>query len=205
MDAINTFEELSRRLSRSSLALVPSSTNKDLAKHRTHQRRRKTSSSTGHTRHSHSKSAPVLSPTPLGPANTDGWVRPKSRRKLSTDSKSVGLSGTSTPRRSSPKTHSPQPSTSTKRTSPMSLERVTMQPRRTTADHTTRPDNRNSINSFATDSTKLGEIPEHKWARPIMVGSGQFPIRRYYPLEPYHQEPEKQRSRLMRFFRRGGG
>jgi hypothetical protein len=202
MEAINTFEQLSHRLSRSSLALIPSGTERPLAKRRTHQRRRKTSSSsTGHAKHSRSKSAPDLSVTPLGPAKTDGWVRPKSGRKLSSDSKFSGASGSSTPRRSSPKTHSPKPSTSTQRTSPPSSGRVTTQPRRTPAGDA-KMDNRNSIRSFATDSTKLGEIPEHKWARPAMLDSGQFPISRYYPLEPY-QEPEKQRSRFMRFFRRG--
>jgi hypothetical protein len=71
MEAINTFEQLSQRLSRSSLALVRSGN--ELAKHRTHHHRRKTSSSTGHMKHSRSKSAPELSLTPLGPANTDGW------------------------------------------------------------------------------------------------------------------------------------
>lgn len=57
--------------------------------------------------------------------------------------------------------------------------------------------------SFASDSTKLGEIPEHKWARQPMFAGGNmdFPIRTYYPLEPY-QEPEKQRSRFMRLFRK---
>ncbi|KAH8791468.1 hypothetical protein BGZ57DRAFT_591245 [Hyaloscypha finlandica] len=202
MEAINTFEQLSHRLSRSSLALILSGTERPLAKRRTHQRRRKTSSSsTGHAKHSRSKSAPDLSVTPLGPANTGGWVRPKSGRKLSSDSKLSGASGSSTPRRSSPKTHCPKPSTSTQRTSPPSSGRVTTQPRRTPAGDA-KMDNRNSIRSFATDSTKLGEIPEHKWAQPAMLGSGQFPIKRYYPLEPY-QEPEKQRSRFMRFFRRG--
>jgi hypothetical protein len=204
MEAINTFEQLSQRLSHSSLALVPLSTDKDPAKHRNHQRRRKTSSSSEHARHSRSKSAPDLSLTPLGPAKTDGWVRPKSGRKISSDSKSSGTSGLSTPRRSSPKAHFPQPSNSTSRTSPPSSGRATRQLQRKAAGHTSRMDNRDSIMSFATDSTKLGEIPEHKWARPLMLDSRQFPVKSYYPLEPYHQEPEKQRSRFMRFFRRGG-
>jgi len=67
----------------------------------------------------------------------------------------------------------------------------------------TRPDNRKSIMSFASDSTKLGEIPEHKWARSAMYEdvNVKFPVRTYYPLEPY-QEPEKQRSRFMRLFRK---
>ncbi|KAE9379286.1 hypothetical protein N431DRAFT_540904 [Stipitochalara longipes BDJ] len=199
MEAINTFEQLSQRLSRSSLALVPSGTDKAQAKHRTHQRRRKASSSTGHVKHSRSKSAPDLSLTPLGPANSDGWVRPKAGRKISSDSKSSGTSGSSTPRRSSPKTQPPQASTSTDRTLP---PRVVPQLRGTPASHAINMENRNSIRSFATDSTKLGEIPEHKWARPSKIDAGQFPVRMYFPLEPY-QEPEKQKSRFMRFFRRG--
>jgi hypothetical protein len=195
MEAINTFEQLSHRLSRSSLTMVPSETEKPVAKHRTHQRRRKTSSSsTGHVRHSRSRSAPELSLAP------NGWVRPKTGRKLSSSSKASGTSSSSTPRRSSPKTHSPQPSTSTQRTSPATSGRVTTQPQRTPVGHA--KIDRNSIRSFATDSTKLGEIPERKWGRPAMLDSGQFPVKRYYPLEPY-PEPEKQKSRFIRFFRRG--
>jgi hypothetical protein len=53
--------------------------------------------------------------------------------------------------------------------------------------------------SFGSDSTKIGEIPEHKWAR--QPDGGIFPVRTYYPLEPY-QEPEKPRSRFMRLFKR---
>ncbi|PMD34046.1 hypothetical protein L207DRAFT_534418 [Hyaloscypha variabilis F] len=192
MEAINTFEQLSQRLSHSSMALVSSGTNETHAKHRTHQRRKKASSSAGHAKHSRSKSAPDLSLT----AKKGGWVRPKAGRKPSSDSKSSATSGSSTPRLSSPKTHSSQPSRATERTSPPSSTRVVPQLRGT------KMDNRNSIRSFATDSTKLGEIPEHKWARPSKLDTGQFSVRRYYPLEPY-QEPEKQKSRFMRFFRRG--
>jgi len=58
--------------------------------------------------------------------------------------------------------------------------------------------------SFASDSTKLGEIPEHKWTRPpVVFGAGdvKFPVTTYYPLEPY-EEPVKPRSKFMRLFRR---
>jgi hypothetical protein len=202
MEAINTFEQLSRRLSRSSLALVPSDTDKGLAKHRAHHRRKKTSSSTGQVKHSRSKSAPELSLTPLGVATPDGWVRPKAGRKLSSDSRSSKTSGASTPRRPSPKTHSPQPSTSTDRTSPPNSGQGATRLQRPLAGHPAKVDNRKSFMSFATDSTKLGEIPEYKWARPAMLEAGKFPVTNYYPLEPY-REPEKQRSRFMRFFRRG--
>ena len=186
MEAINTFEQLSHRLSRSSLALVPS------PKHRPHQRKRKTSTSREHLRHSHSKSAPELSVTPLGPADKEGWVRPKHGRKLSSDSRSCKASGS---RRSTPKQ-------STSRESSKSHGRLNSQPRRMPAGLTDRVGDRKSFMSFATDSTKLGEIPEHKWARPTMVQAGKYPITTYYPLEPY-QEPEKQKSRFMRFFGRG--
>ena len=66
-----------------------------------------------------------------------------------------------------------------------------------------KPENRKSMMSFASDSTKIGEIPERKWANPAMfdTGNSAFPITPYYPLGPY-QEPEKQRSRFMRLFRR---
>jgi hypothetical protein len=202
MEAINTFEQLSKRLSRSSLALVPSSPSKDLARHRNHQRQRKASSSTGHGKHSRSKSAPDLSLTPLRPAKTDGWVRPKAGRKLSSDSKSSRTCNHPMSRHSSPKTPTPQPSNYTGRTSPQSPGCVTTQIQRTPPGYIAKSDNRNSIKSFATDSTKLGEIPEHKWARPPMLDPGQFPIKHYFPLEPYH-EPAKQKSRFMRFFRRG--
>jgi len=201
MEAINTFEQLSHRLSRSSLALVPSSTEKAQARHRTHHRRGKASASTRHGTHSRSKSAPDLSLTPLGPANTDGWVRPKAGRKLSSDSRSSATSGSSGPRRCSPKSQSQHPSKPEERSSTPSSTRAVPRPRGTRPDHATATDNRNSIKSFATDSTKLGEIPEHKWARQTKLDAGQFPVRKYYPLETF-QEPEKKKSRFMRFFRR---
>lgn len=58
--------------------------------------------------------------------------------------------------------------------------------------------------SFASDSTKLGEIPEHKWTKPHALfedGDFKFPVTTYYPLEPY-QDQEKKRARFMRLFRR---
>jgi hypothetical protein len=55
--------------------------------------------------------------------------------------------------------------------------------------------------SFASDSTKLGEIPEHKWAHRGATNAGAYPILTYHPLELY-KEPEKPRSRLRKLFRR---
>lgn len=213
MEAIHTFEQLSNRLSRSSLALVPS--NKHNEKHR-HKRKAKSSSSVGNLKHARSKSAPQLSITPLGLATPDGWVRPKTGRKLSADSKA---SGTSSPKRravpkpppspqrlSLPAPPSQRPTTQSsplipRPTYPMEGTAATP-PRRVTTVPQSRPENRKSIMSFASDSTKLGEIPEYKWTRPHMYADGgNFPTRAYYPLEPY-QEPEKPRSRFMRLFKK---
>ncbi|KAG0646696.1 hypothetical protein D0Z07_6212 [Hyphodiscus hymeniophilus] len=207
MEAIHTFEQLSRRLSQSSLALVPS--NKHNEKRR-HKSRTKVDSSLGTPKHARSKSAPQLSITPFGPATSDGWVRPKTGRKLSSDTKATGTS--SPKRRATRQAPSPQrlnipapPLQSPTTHSPPPIPRATHPSQIQTSPHhramvsQPRPGDRKSIMSFASDSTKLGEIPEHKWARP--VEGGHFPVRVFYPLEPY-QEPEKPRSRLMRLFKR---
>ena len=212
MEAIHTFEQLSRRLSRSSLALAPSNKHNE---RRRHKRKAKTSSSVGNFTRSRSKSMPQLSVTPLGPATPDGWVRPKAGRKLSADSKVSGNSSPkrravpkppSSPRRLSlPVSPSQRPTTQSPTQIPNSTHPMpgtaAIPSRRAMVPHS-RGSNRKSMMSFASDSTKLGEIPEHKWTRPNMYAEGvHFPIRTYYPLEPY-QEPEKPRSRLMRLFKR---
>ncbi|KAH7418428.1 hypothetical protein BKA64DRAFT_564935 [Cadophora sp. MPI-SDFR-AT-0126] len=146
--------------------------------------------------HARSKSAPELciSSTPLGPAITEGWVRPKAGRKLSTDSRS---SGSSTPKRSSPKPLAlPAPPSK-----PPTVLKAAPLPAQRLQTRVSRADKRKSFMSFASDSTKLGEIPEHKWGRNAIPEGGQFPITPYYPVQLY-QEPEKPRSRFMRLFRR---
>ncbi|KAG4424926.1 hypothetical protein IFR04_001897 [Cadophora malorum] len=233
LEAITTFQQLSYRLSRSSLAL-PLSPHKTAPKaSATHRRKKKsTTSSSGHTTRSHarSKSAPGLSisSTPLGPATPDGWVRPKAGRKSSTDSRSSGKSsGSSTPKqRSSPKplalpapapTSIPRPASATRRSPPpppyqSQLPSPSPIPEAFVAEpeplptqrlqvRVSKADKRKSFMSFASDSTKLGEIPEHKWGRNAIPEGGQFPITPYYPVHLY-QEPEKPRSRFMRLFRR---
>lgn len=225
LEAITTFQQLSYRLSRSSLALPPSPHKTGHKVSATHRRKKKiTTSSSGHSKRSHarSKSAPELciSSTPLGPAITEGWVRPKAGRKLSTDSRS---SGSSTPKRSSPKPlalpappSKPRPASATRRSppppyqsqlpSPSSIPEATVLkaaplPAQRLQTRVSRADKRKSFMSFASDSTKLGEIPEHKWGRNAIPEGGQFPITPYYPVQLY-QEPEKPRSRFMRLFRR---
>ncbi|PVH87028.1 hypothetical protein DL98DRAFT_510471 [Cadophora sp. DSE1049] len=226
LEAITTFQQLSYRLSRSSLALPLSPHKTGHKASTTHRRKKKsTASSSGHSKRSHarSKSAPELSisSTPLGPATPEGWVRPKAGRKLSTDSRS---SGSSTPKqRSSPKPlalpapPNPRPTSATRRSpppppyqsqlpSPSSIpeafvpEPISLPTQRLQV-RVSKADKRKSFMSFASDSTKLGEIPEHKWGRNAIPEGGQFPITPYYPVQMY-QEPEKPRSRFMRLFRK---
>jgi hypothetical protein len=203
MEAIHTFEQLANRLSRPSLALPA---NKQHERHR-HKRKssKRSSSAVGHVRHARSKSAPELAVTPLGYANSEGWVRPKPGRKLSSDSSKS--TGTSTPKRSParklpqnpPRQANPPPIPRSEPSPTLPLIKAPPPPPPPRA----RTENRKSIMSFASDSTKLGEIPEHRWNRPAMfdAANGNFPVTAFYPLEPY-QVPEKPRSRLMRLFRR---
>ncbi|KUJ20878.1 uncharacterized protein LY89DRAFT_729697 [Mollisia scopiformis] len=215
IEAINTFEQLSQRLSRSSLALVPLSPAMKEASQR-HRHRRKKSSTSSNPKHTRSKSAPELSVTP------QGWVRLKTVRKQSSDStKSSKTSGSSTPKQStsksqtaqalsSPSKHSPRPRQAQIADVPYSNskenEQITPPPQYTAFPaeplrNSRRADNRKSFMSFASDSTKIGEIPEHRWAQTAAMQAGNYPMTTYYPVEPY-QEPEKQRSRLMKLFRR---
>jgi hypothetical protein len=215
MEAIHTFEQLSQRLSQSSLALVPSNKHNERRRHK--RKAKSSSSSVGNLKHARSKSAPQLSITPLGPATSDGWVRPKPGRKLSSDSKPSGTAspkrrapapkpfasppqrlGLPAPQPQKPQVHSPPPVPRSTHPS----QATAPSPHQRLLPLQSRPENRKSFMSFASDSTKLGEIPEHKWTRPGMYADGgYFPARTYYPLEPY-QEPEKPRSRFMRLFKR---
>ncbi|KAG4435839.1 hypothetical protein IFR05_008665 [Cadophora sp. M221] len=230
LEAITTFQQLSYRLSHSSLALTASPTKKGHKTSATHRRKKKsTTSSSGNSKRSHarSKSAPELSIsiTPLGPATPEGWVRPKAGRKLSTDSRSSGSSTPkqqrspskplalpappSVPRPASTTRRSPPPPYQSQLSSPVSHAPPTPVPAPVSMpEHPQRlqvrvskADKRKSFMSFASDSTKLGEIPQHKWARGAIPEGGIFPITPYYPVQLY-QEPEKPRSRFMRLFRK---
>lgn len=186
LETLSTFEHLAKRLSQSSLALVPPSSYSEKRTRSGHKRKAKKPSSANTLKPGRSNNAPSLS------ISSTGWVRPKPNRKSSSGSKS---SGSSTPKCSSAKYHSPTRSPrATKIVSPSQQRSSLPRPK---------VDNRKSIVSFASDSTKLGEIPEYKWRTPPIYDDGNvnFPVQTYYPLEPY-QEPEKQRSRFMRLFRR---
>jgi hypothetical protein len=208
MEAIHTFEQLSHRLSQSSLMLPPADRRGEENSKRNHRRKTKKTSSVGHAKHIRSKSAPQLRITPLGPATPEGWVRPKTGRNTSSDSRAFG---SSIPKRSRvPKSSSSlaqQPSSLPSLPRPVApIQAIpSSPPAQRLAPARLCTNKRNSLMSFASDSTKLGEIPEHKWTRPGMLNGGnvQYPLGggACYPLHPY-QEPEKPRSRFMKLFKR---
>lgn len=208
IEAINTFDQLSQRLSRSSLALVPLSPSTRETGQR-HQQRRRKKSVISSSKHARSKSAPELSVT------SQGWVRPKAGTKQSSDSaKPSKESGSASSRHRTSKSQSSQPPVAPSKQSvrPQNLNmppvnesrQRTPPPQYTTfpiEPHHRRMENRKSFMSFASDSTKIGEIPEHKWAQTAAMQASNYPRTIYYPVEPY-QKPEKQRSRLMKLFRK---
>lgn len=179
-ETIQTFDQLSKRLSSSSLSLATAKKpRRDRADHK--HKAKKTSART--------KSAPDLSLTPLGPASSSGWIRPKPGRRQPPKSQSLGSINSERNETRPLKTHR-QPQR------PLVSEVHSRSP--TLREH------RRSIMSFASDSTNLGEIPERKWTRAAVIyeaGDAKFPITMHYPLERY-EEPVKQRSRFMRLFSR---
>lgn len=218
IDAMRTFEQLSYRVSQSNLSLIPiGSTQHD----HTRRKKRKTSKKGS----SKSKSTPSLAITPLGTGNDEGWVRPKHKRISSLDA-NVGKPSTRHAKGHSKSTTNLHTQSSHTRSQlapikeysksathlhsqphyhrtdipPLPLVRVTS-PVATNG----KVPNRQSLMSFASDSTKLGEIPAHRWMRPAMFenideqGEVQYPVTTFYPLEPY-VEPVK-RSMFRRLFR----
>ncbi|TVY39492.1 hypothetical protein LOCC1_G005772 [Lachnellula occidentalis] len=180
-ETIQTFDQFSKRLSSSSLALTSKKQPSD-TRHSRNSHRYKTKKSTIY--HTRAKSSPDISLT------RNGWVRPKPGKRRSSDPKppsTVDTKRIAAP----PKATLPAP--------PPPLISIPE------PSHLSRRGTRKSIMSFASDSTKLGEIPEHKWTRPPVVfetgDAVTFPVTTYYPLQPY-QEPAKPRSRFMRLFRK---
>lgn len=181
LQAIETFDQLSKRLPQSSSSLTPSNKSSQKHAHDSQKRKPKHASSPKDTHNPRSKSAPSLIPPALD------QPRPKhnSRKKKSPDSSKS--STTSRRPHSDPEPHRSKPSR--KPTDP----RRSAPPPARGARSSSRSDRRRTPKSFTSDSTKLGEIPEHKWAR------DSNSLRVAYPLYSY-PEPQKQRSRFMRFF-----
>ncbi|TEY51453.1 hypothetical protein BOTCAL_0265g00150 [Botryotinia calthae] len=174
-EAINTLDDLSKRLSKSSSSLVSRDT---VNRSKTHRRKR------------HRNPPPTLptQPTALGPATKNGWIRPKPTKKDIPKSKTQTQKSTLTK-----STHKEKPATSQSITL---LEKQEPPPK-------TAAENRKSGFSFASDSTKLGEIPESKMAQLLASsgagaashdnGSRYYPTVVAFPLAPYRAEPPKRR------------
>ncbi len=194
IEAIKTFEQLSARISKSSLAL-PAPKQK-LKSQGSAQGRKPASSSRGHgsnAGHARSKNVPELSlkQTVLGPATSHGLVRTKTDKPRSgskSPRKKSEAHGQSTAHEAAPKPSLPDIASRTQVSK--SLSRA-------------RPSNRISMMSFASDSTKLGEIPEKKGARQVVLSPDEdgYLANTVFPLTPW-EKPEKPRSRFNRLFRR---
>jgi len=202
-EALRTFEQLSMRLSTSSLhsnqRLVP----RPGVSHQGHKRRgqqaRQEASDSSKRALSKASPEPSIAITPLGPATPEGWVRSKAKRKTSSTSTKSKAARTSRPLREA------QPEVRKEAPKDKGILRP-IQSKLKLPIHTDTPrrsENRMSLMSFASDSTKVGEIPEHKWAKQSRFAADgtSFPVMAAFPLEPY-TEPEKARSRFMRLFRR---
>lgn len=207
IEAINTFGQLSSRLSRSQLTLQDGearSRRDGVGKSPVTTKKHTSSSGNGkeagyRAGRVKSKSAPDLSITKIHPssASPQGWVKPKSRPNGSSLSSESDNSRPRQPKVKKPeeprlrrKTHST--------TKPTQL-RVTHRrsPNKTHGRHHERA----SIISFSSDSTKLGEVPERHFSRPVDFVGGLHHTA--FPLNSF-REPEKQRrSRFIRLFSRG--
>ncbi|ATZ54423.1 hypothetical protein BCIN_10g04260 [Botrytis cinerea B05.10] len=176
-EAINTLDNLSKRLSKSSSSLVSHDT---------------VNPSKPHRRKRHRNPPPTLptQPTALGPATKNGWIRSKPTKNDLPKSKTRTQKSTLTK-----STHKEKPATSR----PITLLEKQESPPKTAVE------NRKSGFSFASDSTKLGEIPESKMAR-LLAGAGAgagvashdndsryYPTVVAFPLAPYRAEPPKRR------------
>jgi hypothetical protein len=180
VEAIKTFEQLSARISRSSVAI---SISKPKRKTHSGSKGKKAgfsqssgSSHSGRPEPVRSRSAPELSlkQTALGPATAHGWVRPKGQKS----GRKRAIDPSSSRRKSVP--HGRQ--------EPLAPEPLPLPG----------PENRMSIMSFASDSTKLGEIPERRGATANLGNQENF-TSTVFPLAPW-KRPEKPRSRFMRLF-----
>lgn len=193
VEAIKTFDQLSARISRSSVAMP---TSKPKRKTHSGSKDKKAGSSqssgsshSGHPGHVRSRSAPELSlrQTALGPATAHGWVRPKAQKS----GRKRAIDPSSSRQKSVP--HGGQEPLPPEPLTPPIVKKHEPSPLPLPG-----PENRMSIMSFASDSTKLGEIPERKGAT-VNPGNQENFTSTFFPLAPW-KRPEKPRSRFMRLF-----
>jgi hypothetical protein len=136
-----------------------------------------------------SKSAPELplKPTALDPATSHEWVRPKGQKTAQKRATDAGSPRRKLDPHNDPNALAARPviPTTLKKRAPSTLPLAG-------------PGNRISIMSFASDSTKLGEIPERRGAA-VHPDNQQYLTSTVFPLAPW-KKPEKPRSRFMRLF-----
>ncbi|KAM3070280.1 hypothetical protein ACMFMG_010116 [Clarireedia jacksonii] len=178
MQALSTFDELSKRLSQSTL----SSANRQVVARR------------GGKSRSHSTSSTTL--TALGPATKEGWIRSKPH-KTGHRSPKQRPQKEIVERRS--RTEQPLPPTP-----PVAQIQCAEPPERKDTATQLRIENRKSGMSFLSASTKLGEIPRRRVAQ-LLAAAGHSDVEYpeptvLYPLAPYHPEP-KPRSRFGKLFK----
>ncbi|KAF7948860.1 hypothetical protein EAE96_008042 [Botrytis aclada] len=180
-ETINTFDSLSKRLSKSSSSLV---FHDPITQSKPSRRKRH-----------HNPPPPITTkPTALGPATKSGWIRPKPHKQDVPTSKSK------------PQTRKPTPTKSTRRKKSAAAQSITplREKQEEIAIPKTAAENRKSGFSFASDSTKLGQIPDFRIARLLPAigpaSASQHHEPRYaptaiaFPLAPYRQpEPRKRR------------
>ncbi|KAF7948193.1 uncharacterized protein EAE97_003604 [Botrytis byssoidea] len=193
-ETLNALDNLSKRISKSSSSSLVS---RDTAtRSKPHHRKR-------HQTHHPPPPIPTQ-PTALGPATKNGWIRPKPTKKEPPKSKTT-QTGKSTLRKS------------TRKKKPASSQPFT---RREDQETLPKPaaENRKSGFSFASDSTKLGEIPSSRIARLLPDADASshdhnpryYPIAVAFPLAPYQPAPRKRRFGVRKLWKRrlggdGGG
>lgn len=206
LEAIKTFQDLHDRIAVSTTSVATSGRRRRRApgQHRSHSGREKQKTSRAVASYScmdRSKSAPELRITALGPVTPEGWVRYKKGKKSSSlPNPRSEIQPSPTHKSPQQVKHRPNPTHGMNRLN-NDVSRLDLPPRIPLATIDLNPQNANqhrfSLMSFASDSTKLGEIPLRKWSRPEQ----EFQVTPAYPAQPYH-EPEKQKSKFFRIFRR---
>ncbi|TGO41283.1 hypothetical protein BHYA_0024g00620 [Botrytis hyacinthi] len=183
-ETLNAFDNLSKRISKSSSSLVSRDT---ATRSKPHRRKR-------HQTHPPPPPIPTKS-TALGPATKNGWIRPKQTKKENPKSKTQTRNSTLTK------------STHKKKQAPS--QSIT---RREEQETLPKPaaENRKSGFSFVSDSTKHGEIPDSRIARLLPdagtishdQSSRYYPIAVAFPLAPYQPAPRKRRFGMRKLWKR---
>ncbi|KAF7930821.1 hypothetical protein EAE99_004071 [Botrytis elliptica] len=177
-ETITALDSLSKRLSKSSSSLV----SRDPATRSPNHRRKR--------RQTPHPPPPIpTKPTALGPATKNGWIRPKPTKKDIPKSK--------------PQTRKATLTKSTLKEKSAPSQSFTLLEEKQEALPKRAAENRKSGFSFASDSTKLGEIPDSRITRllpdPGTGTSSHNQYSRYYPtavafpLAPYQPAPRKRR------------